>query len=254
MKNILLITALFISFNTFGQGIGYITNQSNSYNVQKNLYAGGNGTSANDTANAVFKVHRGSGTITNGMLYNYRSGFKINNSDTAVFGSLSGVTFSYAPNASDFFLDGIYSSGQGIAGISYINLSNGKGIFANTTNSILSLQYKSSIESNDFNGFSIDTLGIATKTFYTNQGSYIQKWSNPNAEIMRVGADGNVGIGTATPAAILDVVSSTSGIIIPRVDTTERDAFTGAVNGMIIYNTDNNKFQGYSNNAWVDLN
>jgi hypothetical protein len=64
----------------------------------------------------------------------------------------------------------------------------------------------------------------------------------------------NVGIGTATPAAVVDITSSTSGLLLSRVDTTERDAFTGATNGMIIYNTDVNKFQGYANNAWVDLN
>lgn len=34
--------------------------------------------------------------------------------------------------------------------------------------------------------------------------------------------------------------------------TTERDALTAA-NGMVIYNTSNNKFQGYENGSWVNL-
>ena len=33
---------------------------------------------------------------------------------------------------------------------------------------------------------------------------------------------------------------------------TQRDALTAA-NGDLIYNTTPNKFQGYANNAWVDL-
>ena len=34
--------------------------------------------------------------------------------------------------------------------------------------------------------------------------------------------------------------------------TTQRDALTAA-NGMVIYNSTTNKFQGRANGAWVDL-
>ena len=34
--------------------------------------------------------------------------------------------------------------------------------------------------------------------------------------------------------------------------TTERNAITAA-NGMVIYNTTDNKFQGYENGAWANL-
>ena len=79
-------------------------------------------------------------------------------------------------------------------------------------------------------------------------------FSTAETERIYIENGGNVGIGTSTPAAVVDITSSTSGLLLSRVDTTERDAFTGATNGMIIYNTDVNKFQGYANNAWVDLN
>ena len=84
--------------------------------------------------------------------------------------------------------------------------------------------------------------------------SDILSFSTAATERIYIENGGNVGIGTSTPAAIVDITSSTSGLLLSRVDTTERDAFTGATNGMIIYNTDVNKFQGYANNAWVDLN
>ena len=63
-----------------------------------------------------------------------------------------------------------------------------------------------------------------------------------------------VGIGTNSvdAGATLEVDGTTGGILFPRLTTTQRDALTG-VNGLMIYNTTDNKFQGYANGAWVDL-
>ena len=45
----------------------------------------------------------------------------------------------------------------------------------------------------------------------------------------------------------------TSGILVlPTLTTTERNALT-AVNGMLIYNTTDGKFQGYSGSAWGNI-
>jgi hypothetical protein len=63
-------------------------------------------------------------------------------------------------------------------------------------------------------------------------------------------AAGGVGIGTASPAGALDVSSTTGGLIVPRMSTTERNALT-AVNGMIIYNTTDDQFNFYEAGAWV---
>lgn len=50
----------------------------------------------------------------------------------------------------------------------------------------------------------------------------------------------NVGIGTVTPATILDVVSTTQGVLIPRVTTTEMNAIAnpGSTPGLLVTNTD----------------
>ncbi len=64
----------------------------------------------------------------------------------------------------------------------------------------------------------------------------------------------NVGIGTTTPLAILDVTKTgtNSAIIIPR-DTTANRPAGNATNGMIRYNTNTSKFEAFENNAWVDM-
>lgn len=62
---------------------------------------------------------------------------------------------------------------------------------------------------------------------------------------------GNVGVGTTTPGARLDVAdtgTTTSAIIVPRAGN-----FTGTnVNGMIRYNTASTLFEFYQNGAWVN--
>lgn len=76
---------------------------------------------------------------------------------------------------------------------------------------------------------------------------------NPLVEAMRIAQNGRVGIGT-TPAtsALLDLSSTTGALILTRLTTTQRNALT-AINGMVIYNITDDKFQGYEAGAWVNL-
>ncbi len=61
-----------------------------------------------------------------------------------------------------------------------------------------------------------------------------------------------VGIGTTIPEAssILDIQSTSKGMIIPRMTITERNAIIAPANGLQIYNTTNNSSDIYSNGVW----
>jgi len=62
-------------------------------------------------------------------------------------------------------------------------------------------------------------------------------------------ATGNVGIGTADPEGVLDVTSTNSGLILPRVANTA--AVSTPVNGMLIYDISTTCVKAYENNTWT---
>jgi len=86
-------------------------------------------------------------------------------------------------------------------------------------------------------------------------------WVTNSSNIFNNGA--NVGIGTLTPTSKLEVngaakvngsldVSTTTGaLIMPRINTFQRNAISSVVPGMCIYNTDVKKFQGCSDGGYV---
>jgi hypothetical protein len=68
---------------------------------------------------------------------------------------------------------------------------------------------------------------------------------------------GEVGIGTPAPqkTAKLDVTSTTQGVLIPRMTEQQRDNIANPANGLLIYNTEEDCINYYSNtaNAWLSL-
>ncbi len=70
----------------------------------------------------------------------------------------------------------------------------------------------------------------------------------------------NVGIGTTNPSnsAVLelsiDALSVPRGFLVPRMTTTQRNNIPGPIPpGLLIYNTDNNRFEFYSGSTWLAL-
>jgi carbonic anhydrase/acetyltransferase-like protein (isoleucine patch superfamily) len=67
---------------------------------------------------------------------------------------------------------------------------------------------------------------------------------------------GAAGIGTPTPNAtsLLDVTSTSKGILIPRMTKSQRDAIASPATGLMIYQTNNNPgFYYYSGTAWTAI-
>mgnify|MGYP001409957369 FL=1 len=72
---------------------------------------------------------------------------------------------------------------------------------------------------------------------------------------MTINKDGNLGINVSNPTKKLEVNGNgqfASEVLLGRMDQTAINALTAA-NGMIVYNTTTNKFQGYEGGAWSNL-
>jgi len=69
------------------------------------------------------------------------------------------------------------------------------------------------------------------------------------------GRRGAVGIGTTAvnASAVLDITSTTAGVLFPRMTTAERDLITTPADGLVIFNTTDTKLQVRAGGAWVDL-
>jgi hypothetical protein len=70
-------------------------------------------------------------------------------------------------------------------------------------------------------------------------------------ERMRIDSSGNVGIGaTANASALLDVQSTTKGVRMPNMTTTQKNAITSPAAGLMVFDTTLSKLCVYSGAAW----
>ncbi len=67
---------------------------------------------------------------------------------------------------------------------------------------------------------------------------------------MTIDDDGNVGIGSTSPGARLEIAGDGQTVLIPRKSTAGDPAGS---NGMLYYNSNTNKFRMHQNGAWNDL-
>lgn len=85
----------------------------------------------------------------------------------------------------------------------------------------------------------------------TGWGSQATNWASAvTAALTALGLGGTL---TPTPNTVIDINSTTKGILVPRLTTTQRNAITSPATSLLIFNTTLGVFQYYSGSAWITI-
>lgn len=114
---------------------------------------------------------------------------------------------------------------------------------------------------NDLGNLFTVGIGGSSVTDYPNQ-AYMHTFdaipihlATNNVTRLTVTGTGRVGIGTTAPngSAALEIASSSSGLLIPRLNNAQRSSISTPANGLQIYNTSTNTIDYYNGASWVSL-
>ncbi len=133
-----------------------------------------------------------------------------------------------------------------------LNSVDGVDIGQNYVSSVTSRGYYLKKAAGDADAPSFTFVSDTDTGIYSNAADML-RFATGGTHRVTIDSVGRMGIGTDTPSAILDIVSTTSGILIPRVTTAERDAIAAPVAGMQVYNTSTNKLNYHNGTSWQEI-
>jgi hypothetical protein len=106
--------------------------------------------------------------------------------------------------------------------------------------------------------FTSSTTGGSNGALHTISASSVSgvlAFATGSSERMRITSTGNLGIGTSSPSAsaILDAQSTTKGVRMPNMTTTQKNAIASPAAGLMVFDTTLAKLCVYSGAAWETI-
>lgn len=105
---------------------------------------------------------------------------------------------------------------------------------------------------NDPHGIAIQgNQGDGSTALWQNGGALLKMNNGGSTALTDVSFPGTwAAFGVAAPSALLDMQSTSRGLLPPRMNTTERDAIASPATGLMLYNTTVNKLQVWDGSTW----
>lgn len=170
-----------------------------------------------------------------------------NNGDESLFLGIKNAAYPNRGWAFNPVISGVNSSLQikehGASGVR-MTIQSGGNVGIGTTNIYQKLDVQGNVNVSGGDGsyltFNNGDANIVINNNGTGRDLSFKTYNGTStAEKMRIDKDGNVGIGTTSPAAsaLFEVASTTKGVLLPRMNTTQINAISSPAEGLTVYNT-----------------
>lgn len=222
----------------------------------------------NNTTGGFALTVKGSATSGVTMVNGEKAHVFWNGSDYAKLSNTPGGTGSFT----DLTVSGSVTLSGGTAnGVTYLNgskvLTSGSAFVFDGTNvgiGITAPAYKLVVSSAGASGIEFGPAFSGTanliQSYSRSGGVYVDtvyeaaqhRFNIAGSEKARIDSSGNVGIGTSSPSAsaILDAQSTTKGVRMPNMTTTQKNAISSPAAGLMVFDTTLAKLCVYSGSAW----
>jgi len=213
--------------------------------------------------NAVIRSYVGgfNNTYTAGIDASMIDGISMNLTKYISEGLISGYSHTTADVVNCGFVSGTTNQfgglGQVTAGMSLINRSRGGAAFGVSNVDFATLPWTGWGDQPVSNALSypVFTVGNGIGADGLNspgRSNALTVLYNGRTQINTTGGSAALTQNAVTPKAALDVVSTNTGVLLPRLSNAQRGAIASGdlQNGLLLYNTDSSVFQYYNGSAW----